>query len=161
MTGHRCVVQGCSNCADHASGISLHQCPVNRSEREKWMRFVRTRRANFNPTGRFVICSEHFSEDCFERSMHLDGSRRRILPGSVPTVRKKGLEKPLSARSRRNVSPCLLSPLHACWPFICGSKFIDLQKYSLPFHGNALFSFRCLETLIDLTTHRLLLRKRM
>lgn len=102
MTGHRCVIQSWSNRADHAAGISLHRSLANRSEREKRMRFVRPRRVNFNPTEIFVIYSEHFSEDCFERSVYFEGSRRRILSGSVPTVQEeKGQEKPSSVRSRR------------------------------------------------------------
>ena len=111
MTGSRCVVQDCSNRSKHAAGISLHRSPAIKSEREKWVRFVRTHRANFNPSGTFVVCSDHFSEDCFERTMHVEGTRRRLIPYSVPTVFKKGTEKPSSARSRRKVSPlvCLLS----------------------------------------------------
>ena len=62
MTGSRCVVQDCSNRSNHASGRSLHRSPAIKSEREKWVRFVRTHRANFNPSGTFVICSD---QDCF------------------------------------------------------------------------------------------------
>ena len=49
--GSPSIVQDCSNHSNHAAGISLHRSPVNKSEREKWVRFVRTRCANFNPKG--------------------------------------------------------------------------------------------------------------
>ena len=80
MTGRRCVVHGCSNRSNHAAGISLHRSPVNRFYREQWVRFVRTHRANFEAKGVFVVCSEHFQEQCFERTKHVQGFRRRLLP---------------------------------------------------------------------------------
>lgn len=110
MTENQCVNEGCSNRADYAGGISLHRNLANRSERAKRVRFVQTRRENFNPAGIVVICSERLSEDYFERSVQFEGSRRRFLPGSVPTVRKKGQEKPFSVRSRPKGSLRDLSP---------------------------------------------------
>lgn len=104
MTGSRCVVQGCSNRSDHSAGISMHRSPVNRTDREKWVRFVRLHRANFKPPGIFVICSEHFQEQCFERTLHVKGFRRRLLPESIPTVWEKRPKKPSSSRTRRKVS---------------------------------------------------------
>ena len=100
MPGSRCVVQGCSNSSDHRAGISLHCSPVNKVDRDKWVRFVKTHRANFTAQGRFMVCSEHFDEKCFERIIHIEGSRRRLLPLSVPTVWKTPQERPSSARSR-------------------------------------------------------------
>ena len=35
------------------AGISAHFSPA-KSERDKWLRFVHTHRANFNPSGNFV-----------------------------------------------------------------------------------------------------------
>jgi len=101
MPGSRCVVQGCSNYSDHSIGVSLHTSPGNKSDGDKWVRFVRTHRANFNPAGRFMVCSEHFDETCFGRTIHFEGSRRYLLPHSVPTIWKKVVEQPLSQRSRR------------------------------------------------------------
>ena len=80
MTGSRCVVHGCSNRSNNAAGISLHRSPVNRFYCEQWVRFVRTHRANFEAKGVFVVCSEHFQEQCFERALHVQGFRRRLLP---------------------------------------------------------------------------------
>lgn len=106
MPGKRCVLYGCSNIADHKAGVSLHSSPVRvlKNVRDKWVRFVKTHRANFNSPGDFAICSRHFEVSCFERPLHMPGSRRRLLPGSVPTIWRDGEEKPISARKRRKVS---------------------------------------------------------
>ena len=41
---------------------------------------------NFNPEGQFMVCSEHFNEDCFKRLFHMEGNVRRLESGSIPTV---------------------------------------------------------------------------
>ena len=107
MPASRCVVQFCSNRANREAGVSIHLCPMNKSQRNVWVNFVKTHRANFNPVGRFVICSDHFNDDCFERT-HFgleSGSLRRLKPGSVPTMwKKKTVPSPISQRNRRRVS---------------------------------------------------------
>ena len=103
MPSSRCTVQGCSNISNHSAGISLHRSPASGAVRDQWLRFVRTHRANFAPRGIFVVCSEHFTENCFERGLHVDGSKRTIRSHAIPTVWKKGPEKLSSARSRRKV----------------------------------------------------------
>ena len=102
MPSARCVVQGCSNVSNFQDGISLHRSPANKTEYGKWLRFVRTHRANFNPKGVFVICSVHFRVECFD-GIHMKGSRRKLLPLSVPMIWKKEAHKSLSERSRRKV----------------------------------------------------------
>ena len=103
MVGRRCVVQGCSNTPNTEQGISVHISPTNKSTRDKWVRFVRTHRANFDVKGRFMICSEHFEDQCSERSFHIGGSRRTLRTGSIPTIWKKIQdEEPSSTRAARN-----------------------------------------------------------
>ncbi len=113
MPGNRCAVQGCSNEADLQAGISIHSCPCLNSERDKWVRFVRLHRANFDTKAKFSICSVHFQEDCFERTLHVEGSQRRLLPRSVPTIWKINPLKPSSARERRMVNTLLYSLFYA------------------------------------------------
>ena len=103
MPSSRCTVQGCSNISNHSAEISLHRSPASGAVRDQWLRFVRTHRANFAPRGIFVVCSEHFTENCFERGLRVDGSKRTIRSHAIPTVWKKGSEKLSSARSRRKV----------------------------------------------------------
>lgn len=105
MPSSRCAVQGCSNRSNTKAGISLHISPVVNSERAKWVNFVRIHRANFNPAGRFVVCSDHFGATSFERTfIGVDGVRR-LKPGACPSIwKKKQAVSPISARSRRKVS---------------------------------------------------------
>ena len=51
----RCLVHGCSNRSDMNAGISAHFSPTIKSERDTWLRFVHTHRANLNPSGKFVV----------------------------------------------------------------------------------------------------------
>ena len=106
MPACRCVVQDCSNESIPRIGISLHT-PKNNCELTKWKSFVRTHCSNFNPRGLFKICSVHFSSDCFERTVHIEGAPRRLIARSIPTIWKPSVEgttSAISARSRRWVS---------------------------------------------------------
>ena len=80
MPSSLCVVQDCSNASDHTAGILLHKSPANESLRRIWVKFVQTKRANFNAGPAqlsFMICKEHFASEFFERLIHLNGSVRR------------------------------------------------------------------------------------
>jgi hypothetical protein len=107
-----CVVQDCSNESNATAGISLHISPKNKTARPNWVRFVRTKRANFNPPDetRFMVCSEHFSADSFQRAYHIQGVTRRLNLGAIPTVWKAKFsdEDEFSPRQRRKVSRCTL-----------------------------------------------------
>ena len=104
MPACRCVVQDCSNKSNPRIGISLHTPKCN-YELAKWKSFVRTHSSNFNPNGRFNICSVHFSSDCFEWTVHKEGAPRRLITGSIPTIWKPSEDSSaISARSRRRVS---------------------------------------------------------
>ena len=50
----RCLVHGCSNRSDMNAGISAYFSSTIKSERDTWLRFVHTHRANLNPSGTFV-----------------------------------------------------------------------------------------------------------
>ncbi|KAJ7386217.1 hypothetical protein OS493_010612 [Desmophyllum pertusum] len=58
-------------------------------------------RANFSPTGRFVVCSDHFTEDCFARSLHVEGSMKCLESGSVSDNMEKN-ERPNTSTSSRD-----------------------------------------------------------
>ena len=106
MPPSRCVVQNCSNRANGKKGISVHLSPLDNKRRKIWLTFVRTHRQNFTPSGRFVICSVHFSKDCFERRyVGESGSPRRLREDANLTIWKPKLTHiPESKRSRRRVS---------------------------------------------------------
>ena len=50
----RCLVDLCSNRSDMNAGISAPFSPTIKSERDTWLRFAPTHRANLNPSGKFV-----------------------------------------------------------------------------------------------------------
>ena len=50
----RCLVHGCSNRSDTNAGISAHFSTTIKSERDTWLKFVHTHRANLNPSRKFV-----------------------------------------------------------------------------------------------------------
>jgi len=54
MTGITCVVQ-CYNKNNHRAGISLHQSLASGPAVEKWIMFILTYKANFNPRGIFIV----------------------------------------------------------------------------------------------------------
>ena len=46
----------------------------------------------------------HFAEECVSRAFHMEGCRRRLIPGSIPTIRKIEPGKQSSKRQHRKVS---------------------------------------------------------
>ena len=105
----RCVVQDCSNESDASTGISLHVTPTNKQTRASWVRFVQTKRTNFNLPDEtcFMVCFEHFTAGCFQRAYHTKGDTRRLNSGALPTVWKaksKLSVDEFSPRQHRKVS---------------------------------------------------------
>ena len=93
IKGITCVVQCYNNKSNHRAGILLHQSLASGPAMEKWIIFVITHSANFNPRGIFVGCSDHFKDECFQRTVHVEGSQRSIIPLSIPSIWKKRSEK--------------------------------------------------------------------
>ena len=123
MSSSRCVVQGCNNTSNPRAGISLHNSAKSSSLLAQWKRFVSTSSANFSPTGRFVVCSDHFSEDCFARSLHVEGSMKRLESGSVPTIWKK------NERPNTSTSSCYcrtVSKFRGCFFIVNNAHFSSL-----------------------------------
>ena len=81
----RCVVHGCSNRSNIKAGISAHFSPTIKSERDKWLRFVCTHRANYSQSGKFVPWSQRLS---FILSF-LFGNLRREALIEAPSPREK------------------------------------------------------------------------
>ena len=120
----RCVVHSCSNRSNVKAGISAQFSPTIKSERGKWLRFMRTHRENFNPTGKFVVYSVHFAEECFSRAIHMEGCSCRLIPGSVPTIWKIEPEKPSnSKRQHRKVSLLYLMYTGISFSIVLAMKF--------------------------------------
>lgn len=88
---NRCVVGRCSNTPK--DGFTLHTFPKDEKTRRMWTRFVQNTRADFKaPSATSVICSGHFTPDCYDPSVELKrklgiSCRVEVLPGKVPTLK--------------------------------------------------------------------------
>jgi len=75
----RCVVGGSSALPDVQKGLILHstpilddECPETRKCRQKWVDFVKQKRAKWEPTQNSSICSRHFTQDYIHRFSFVD-----------------------------------------------------------------------------------------
>ena len=91
----RCVVSKCSNIADPKNGIFIHAIPFfgdSRPEamkrRKKWVDFVKTKRAGWEPTKHSVVCSKHFKPDDY---IYRYSFVPELSKPSVPRLRKDQL----------------------------------------------------------------------
>ena len=83
---HIYVVYGFSNKNDKEKGISVHRIPywdddnpTARHLRKLWVDFIRTKKANFEPSKYSMVCSVHFKPEDFERhSLVVPGFDREL-----------------------------------------------------------------------------------
>jgi THAP domain len=78
----------CNKLGDKAkeANITFHQFPASLEVRQKWI--TATHRSKFYPSKGAVLCSQHFSEDCFVTKDESFGSmlRKRLHPNAIPTI---------------------------------------------------------------------------
>ena len=103
------------NCSSRTGtpGILVHYFPKDESLRQKWTRFVRTHRKDFEPKKSSCLCSAHFDDSCFERKpvFHGEGSgeamemRKLLIKGSVSSKNSDVPNtSPITKRKRRRVT---------------------------------------------------------
>ena len=115
--GKYCVAGAPNNlsCKNNSSteGIFMHTFPKEGPFREKWTRFVRRHRPNWQPSKKSTLCSVHFEQHFFEQrpDISLDGGEkfrtRRWLKRNeaVPSIDAiEVLQQAQSARERRKVN---------------------------------------------------------
>lgn len=119
---YKCVAAGCSNEPNSAERISCHFIPFwkklhpeAKRRRKRWVDFVDSKRANFHPTKKSVICSKHFLPEDFNRRFatlepekpHKKRTLRRddfgICVWPTHTIVAKE-QAPMSSRTRRKVT---------------------------------------------------------
>ncbi len=117
----RCILPTCNNNPDKERGIALHPIPFfddDRPEakrrRKKWIKFIKSKRGDrWQPTKHAVVCSRHFTKDCFTRQIFVPGRTPRLVTdeiGVVPFPKilefETGREENenMSERTRRKVS---------------------------------------------------------
>lgn len=117
--GRYCVAgapnnQSCTN-TSYTPGISMHQFPVDRVLREKWVKFVQRHRVDFKePISKHAsLCSVHFERSCYENRMPftmegMENTKRNrlLIKGSIPTIHAvvPEVSEELTDRKKRQVS---------------------------------------------------------
>ncbi|KAJ8039138.1 THAP domain-containing protein 10 [Holothuria leucospilota] len=105
----KCAVGGCGN--ESRYGITVYKFPKDRKQEMNWVRFVKKTQPNFVVMKNSGICSEHFSEDCYDQAFKmkqefglLPASRIRrgppLLPNAMPTVIRRSLTSSPSNSSK-------------------------------------------------------------
>ena len=95
----RCIAAGCSN--TYRENVSLFCFPQDSALKERWTKQVRRTRAGWSgPTANSYLCSDHFSEDCFERDTLMAAKlgiqkRKKLKTDAVPTMREISNTQPL------------------------------------------------------------------
>ena len=90
--------------------VSLFKFPSDGVLRRKWEKQVQRTRAQWKATEHSYLCSDHFTEDCFEVDSVLASQfgikkRRRLKPGAVPTVSHRPSTAQESAASEAEDGP--------------------------------------------------------
>ena len=109
----RCVVHYCSN--SDKTGHTMHKFPKEANLRRQWVKFVQVKRADFKePSVHSVICSSHFSPDCYEKSYMAEMGLKKqnhLLPGAVPTIHSQpeansseGKKRPIADSEEAEIS---------------------------------------------------------
>ena len=126
IKGITCVVRCYNNKSNHRAGISLHQSLVSVPAMEKWIMFVLTHGANFNPRGIFVGCSDHhgrvFPEGC---------SCRRIPEVDYSTVLSNYMGKKDPEKRRRKVPNLNAVEVIVCFFFNASTIVQNLFSFNI------------------------------
>ncbi|XP_031435793.1 uncharacterized protein LOC105905075 isoform X2 [Clupea harengus] len=81
-----CSVKGCNNQngpVERSLGLTFHRFPLNDPERLKWSQWIKnTHISTWSPHTRSRVCSNHFTEDCFERV----AKEKQLKADAVPTL---------------------------------------------------------------------------
>ncbi|XP_070838347.1 THAP domain-containing protein 2-like [Chaetodon trifascialis] len=93
-----CAAYGCTNARSlqtRTHGITFHEFPKCSERRRQWKRALR--RDGFVANDRSLLCSEHFSNEDFDRT----GQTVRLKAGAVPTIFNfpVHLQRPVAPRS--------------------------------------------------------------
>lgn len=83
-----CSVKDCYNSSKKNKDATFHSLPSDEKTRKHWVKMINRTQL---PKQVFV-CSDHFQEECYDQGWKLQAEmmgkkiKRRLLPGSIPTV---------------------------------------------------------------------------
>ena len=98
-----CVAAGCTN--KHKDEVSLFKFPKDPFLRKQWTDCMKRTRGGWEgPTDHSVLCSAHFTEDCFEKTLEKYGisQRPKLKKDTVPTIFKRHRDLPCSSSSKHS-----------------------------------------------------------
>ena len=111
-----CAAFGCHNSGSKNKDKSFFLLPKDQSVRASWIRAINRTEL----PSKVYLCSDHFEDTCFDASWKLQNElfykdrpiKRRLLPGSVPTLfphKDKLKERTSSTKRAENLLPLYLS----------------------------------------------------
>ena len=101
--GRNCTAYGCTN--SHKKGYTVFKFPEDAKLRRVWILQVqRTRDKWRGPTQNSGVCSEHFTEDCYEPISVVSKQmgikvKQMLKPNAIPTIFKRPFSTPKRLRS--------------------------------------------------------------
>ena len=101
LPGKRCVVMFCNK--TNADNVTLHKFPTDEPWRRKWISFVLAKRDDDWRPGCGHICSDHFTDDCYEGlGAKLAGYsyRLNVKKTAIPSIQVTPTPQQLSAARR-------------------------------------------------------------
>ena len=102
--GKKCIAFGCSK--THKDDVSLFKFPTESNLRRAWILQVKRTRDKWDgPSEHSTLCSDHFTEDCFESMSVLSKqmglkSKQLLKPSAIPTLFPRPASVPASKRPR-------------------------------------------------------------
>ena len=71
-----CCVPECENHSKKSENRSFHRIPKENATQKAWI--ARLRRDNLPPLDNCYVCSDHFTEDCFEKNFVVELTGQKI-----------------------------------------------------------------------------------
>ena len=94
-----CVIAGCSSTL--SVGVSLHRFPKDETLQQIWATKLRLARATwFGPSPTSVICSDHFTAEDFETSLHGEFEMAKAPYSRKLRFRRKSFKRQAKATKR-------------------------------------------------------------
>ena len=83
-----CMAVDCNNDSKWTKGISFHGLPKDDKLKNEWL--AKINRVNPTISKNSVLCSEHFTPNCFERNLKAElvgvRGKAKLKQGAVPTI---------------------------------------------------------------------------
>ncbi|XP_014290999.2 THAP domain-containing protein 3 [Halyomorpha halys] len=107
-----CIANGCRNrrTSPSLTGITFHRFPKNEYLREKWVKA--TKRGDWQPSEYSRLCSEHFLEEDFNRTLLRTTLREDRVPSVFPSYTPRSqVPKPKGKRKTKLPEPEEVIPI--------------------------------------------------